>query len=303
MSKPKSRRVHIMKPMAETPDETLTALEPGFWSVFHNKISGLEARAQFHEFLGLQYRGAARHCTGTSVDYMYLGKNRAKSDWPERGSGDDDEFPLVLEEADRLVEPCYLYDLGRDTNTVAVLRSSGGPSISAVESWMTRTFKHQLGNKKLRLQPVTREDQMERLENALAVSKFEVSLMASKQIPEDVGNMGIELALHQAYLDAGHSATIDFKLSFGNSLKAAISNDSNIADFRNIFSWGIAKKATATLVFEEEDGSLRRELVDFISDKVSFQINVGDDANMAQTPEVVTAALIEAKSLYNALDL
>ncbi|WP_415047375.1 DUF6731 family protein [Gordonia sp. (in: high G+C Gram-positive bacteria)] len=209
MPEARKRTVHFFEPVRTQPDGTEIELTVGFWSQFRSRIEALSSDDQFLTIRGIQYRGAARHCVASSADFLYLGKTRDPIDHPENAVGDDDEQPLVLEDGGRLVEPCYLYDAQAGTNVVATLRSSAGPSISAVEDWLTRIIKHEIGEDSIKLRPVVRHDQMERLDEAQNIARFSVKF-DKDQNPEANSDGQVVNAVSNAYEGLGQGATMTF---------------------------------------------------------------------------------------------
>ncbi|MBF6158973.1 hypothetical protein IU421_04920 [Nocardia cyriacigeorgica] len=296
MTGPKKRTVHFFDPVRVMPDGTEVELQTGFWKELHSKVSALESDEQFTTIRGIQYRGAARHCLFTSVDYLYLGKTRETIDYPDSSVGDDDEQPLVLEDGGRLVEPCYLYCVRKPYNAVATLRASGGATISAVETWITRVLRDDLGSDAIELRPVVRNDQMERLAQAESVAKFSVKLDKDRH-PAD-SNGTISGAIKDAYESLGTGATMTFEWSYGNSTPTHGAGVKMVDQIRQVLRWNAAKSAEATVLRTDEGGNVVRDQIDFFKDRVSYRVPVGESSEIVQTADVVTAALREASRIY-----
>jgi hypothetical protein len=301
MAGPKHRRVHFFQPYRCRPNDDEIELQAGFWPSFHKKIGGTAAPDQFVEIRGTEYRGAARHCAETGADYLYLGRKRDAVDFPESSTGDDDEQPLILDDGERLMEPCYLHTVDNTENIVATLRSSGGSTISAVETWLSRTLHDKLGNDKIKLRPIVRYDQMDRLNRAQNIAKFSIKL--DKHQTAASGNGGIAGAMQQAYSSLEGGATMAFEWSFGRSTPDASLGQKLLGQAKEILAtWENIRSAEATII-SEEDGETRREIIDFLKDNVTFRVTVGETPDVVQSPEVVTRALMTAAKQFRELDL
>lgn len=300
MAGPKRRRVHFFEPYRCRPNDDEVELQAGFWSNFHNKIGGTAAPDQFVQIRGNEYRGAARHCTETGVDYLYLGRKRDAVDFPESSTGEDDEQPLILDDGERLMEPCYLHTVDDVQNIVATLRSSGGSSISAVETWLSRTLREKLGNDTIKLRPIVRHDQMERLNNAQNIAKFSIKM--DKHQTSTSGDGEIADAMQQAFDSLEGGATMTFEWSYGRSTPDNTLGRKLLDQAKQLLTWENIRSAEATII-SEEDGETRREIIDFLKDNVTFRVTVGETPDVVQSPEVVTRALLEAAKKFRDLDL
>lgn len=306
MSTPKKRTVRFFRPVRQQPDGSIIELAAGFWEGFRAKLDELDSDAQFVAIRGVQYRGAARKSPLSSTKYLYLGKTRESSDYPESSVGDDDEQPLILEDGGRLVEPCYIYVLNRTSNTIATLRSSGGPSLSAVADWITRFYKSVLGDDTIELEPIVRHDQMERLQEAQNIASFSVKIEKDQHLsgaPQDSPEGVMAGALRESYESLGGGATMDYSWSFGNSQPAPSRGQRLKREALQILNWKTAKSAKATVIRRDHHGDIIREQIDFIKDKVTVRVPVGESSAIVQSSDVVTAALRQASEKFNELDL
>lgn len=298
----KKRTVRFFVPKRIQPNGTSIPLQPDFWDGLRKKVKALPSAEQFVQIRDVSYRGAARREPTNGADYLYLGKTREHSDLPERSLGDADETPLVLQDGERLVEPCYIYVVKPRTNRIATLRSSGGPSVSAVGEWITGFYKGQLGPDKIVLEPVMREDQMERLNDALNIASFSVTIEKHQSLEDVSAGSVITDAVKNSYETLERGARVDYSWSYGLKSPKASLGETLKNDIRKILGWGLAKYAKATVI-RNDDGSVIRDKIDFIKDQVTMQVTVGSDSAAVQSADVVLSALLEATRQYNGLGL
>lgn len=299
----KKRTVRFFVPKRVQPDGTSIQLQPNFWKGFRKKVEALPAAEQFVNIRDIDYRGAARHEQSNSADYLYLGKTRDKADLPERSVGEGDETPLILREGERLVEPCYIYVVKPQSNRIATLRSSGGPSVSAVGEWITGFYQNELGIDRIVLEPVMREDQMDRLNEALNVASFSVTIEKHQNLGDVPAESAVTQAVKNSYETLDRGARVDYSWSFGHKSPESSLGETLKNDIKTILGWGLAKYAKATVIRESDDGHLIRDKIDFIKDQVTTQVTVGTDPAAVQSADVVLSALLEAARRYDDLGL
>lgn len=299
MSQVKKRTVHIFEPYRERPDGSPSDLPNKFWEGFRGIVSKLDAKNQFVTIRGTEYRGAARHCSESMVDYLYLGKSRDRADWPESSVGEDDEQPLSLDHDGRLVEPCYLLPID-GTELVALLRSTAGPHVSAVEDWMTILLKQKLHNDTIKLRPYLRTDDMERLESAVGVARMNIKIDKNSSVSKE--NEGrIVGPVHDIYGGLGGNATVAIEVSYEHSIPTPKVGRSMKEELKSFLRSSGLRKAEGTIITEDAYGKIKRERLDFIKDKVTFQVPVGDGPDVIQSPAVVISAMGEAIKQFRKL--
>lgn len=299
----KNRVVRFYVPKRVQPDGTSSPLPPNFWDGFRARVDALSAADEFVEIRTVEYRGAARHEPATISDYLYLGKTRDPADLPERSEGENDETPLMLRDGERLVEPCYIYVVKPISNRVATLRSSGGPSVSAIGEWITGFYVDQLGPDKIVLEPLMRDDQLDRLNSAINVVRFSVTIEKEENIGEMSAGSVITDAVKNSYETLERSARVDYSWSFGQKSPNPSLGQALKADIQKILGWGLAKHAEATVIREDDGGHFIRDKIDFIKDQVTMKVTVGTDPGAVQSADVVLSALLEASSRYDDLGL
>ncbi|MFA4083038.1 hypothetical protein ONA92_15180 [Mycobacteroides salmoniphilum] len=299
----KKRIVRFFEPYRRQPDATTVQLDQNFWADFRDKLTPLSYDDQLLTIRGFEYRGAARHELSTASDYFYLCKTREQVDFPESSIGDADEAPLTLQEGARLVEPCYFVVAEPPNNTIALIRSSAGPSVSAVGDWVTRHYQGPLGHDVIELQPKLRGDQSTRFNDAVNITRFEVAIERHHNLGEVTADTQLGAALRGSYEGLERGALVEQVWSFGhNQPNASLGQDMKQAVIE-VLNWGVAKLAKATVVRTRPDGSEFRDKIDFVKDQITTRVRVGDDPTVSQSPEVVVSALREAVHEYIAMDL
>lgn len=298
----KTRTVRFFEPYRRQPDGTSIQLAPEFWALLRGKVSQLPHAEQFVDIRGIEYRGDARHESSLNADYFYLGKTRDQVDFPESSVGDADEAPLTLQEGARLVEPCYLMVAESQSNTIALVRTSAGPSVSAVGEWITRFFNEELGNDSIELQPKLRGDQQQRFNDAVDITAFEISIERHHNLGDVHADTQLGAALRQSYEGLERGGLVQQKWSFGRTRPSHSVSQNMRRAIIEVLNWTVAKTAKATVVRVDSNGKEFKDTIDFVKDQVTTKVTVGDDPSVAQSPTVVVGALRSAIRQYTDSD-
>ncbi|YCU58699.1 hypothetical protein ACRYGV_05715 [Mycobacteroides abscessus] len=205
---------------------------------------------------------------------------------------------MTLQEGARLVEPCYFVVAEDGDNTIALLRTSAGPSVSAVGDWITSHFQAQLGNDVIELQPKLRDDQTTRFNDAVNITKFEVVIERHHNLAEVVADTELGSALQQSYEGLERGAQITQSWSYANGQPPQSLGQDFKQAVIEILNWGVAKVAKATVIRNRPNGGEFRDHIDFIKDAITTQVQTGDDPSVEQSPEVVIGALRAAVRQY-----
>lgn len=297
----RKRRIYFFEPIEFDQHDRPTSYTQSFWTNFHSHVKDLGNPADPEknkrlrmEYLGRKYSGAARLEIAPAENYFYIAKARPGSDWPDVETADSQTTQLALADpSSRLVEPAYLLPVS-GTPYVAALRTSGGPSWSAIENWISSVSGLATQDKRIELAPYVREDQLERLRAANGVSKLHL-----KVEPDAAGLGSIDGELAKAletvqHLGAG-AVSVEIGLSFGRARPDERAAEDIARQVERLITNVKFKNASATIMAPSEDGkSFAKESVDFYKDRVTGTEYVGTNEDEAATPPVVLKAMSEA---------
>lgn len=209
----KPRRVYFLQPFFRDEDNQSHDAPDMFWSSLMDHVQDLSAADRLKRISRVRYRGATRTVGSPPVRflYIYIGKRRPRQDWPDRAVGDADEAPLEVD--GELVEPMYLLPVG-DTNFIATLRTTGGPTFAAAEEWIGQVLQSQGDPMDFHMRSVVRHDALQRLAHSAGVTWLDLKLAAGAAVPEDAG--AISAAVQELQGQGGVDLSIGLRLSFGN---------------------------------------------------------------------------------------
>lgn len=298
----KERTVYFFEPIVLDQADNVQPLEQGFWQWVQERVEGLPEVRRRADIFGRRHVGAARQETSPALDYLYVGRLRPGADWPDVSDNAGAIASLASTGFDgSLLEPAYLLNVS-GTNYVALLRSSAGPSTTAIVAWLNQVcgFSHE-GNR-LELRPYVRRDQLERLGRAQAAAKIHLKIdpgvMNDAQPHDELGQ-----ALKIAQSAGAGGVSVELTVSFGNARPTNGAGEDLIAGVRELLSAGDAvpfKKASATVMVENEEGQLVRDKIDFTMDRITVRQQVGANEDEEPTPPVVLRAMVKAIEKFRA---
>lgn len=292
----KERTVYFFEPVVLNQSGEGQPIEAGFWDWVHDHVASLDEVDRRAEFRGRRHLGSARQERSPSFKYIYIGRLRPGADWPDV-SGDDGEIASLASTgfSGALLEPAYLLGVG-GTNYVAVLRSSAGPSTSSIAQWLNQVCGFNGSDTRLELRAYARRDQLERLGRAQGAAKVHLKVdpgvMTDTEPHDELGQ-----ALKIAQSAGAGGVSVDLTVSFGNARPADGAGEDLVDGVRELLSTGNGipfKKASATVIVEDESGQLVRDKIDFALDRVTVRQQVGANEDEEPTPPVVLSAMANA---------
>ncbi|WP_341266925.1 hypothetical protein [Gordonia malaquae] len=296
----KPRTVYLYEPYYEDPKGNILDAPEDIWSIILDAVDGLDKAARTKSISNTHYRGATRETVTPAVRYLYIGKRRDQSDWPDHTpDGETDEGPLAV--PGELVEPTYLRPM-TGTNYVAILRTSAGPLISAVSTWIHQVIQPQNGLT-FHLRPKVRRDALERLTSADEVGRIELQISEFADLDHlDDGAKPTSLteAAKKIKDAGGENAAVTLTLSYGFGSAEAKKTPSLIQGLERLINRGGVRRAKASVRERQPDGKLKTGYLDFFNDQIAQKVTVGKSRQDSQTPEVVMTAMGEAIEKFRA---
>lgn len=298
----KERTVYFFEPIVLDQADNVQPIEDGFWDWVQERVGALSEVARRANIFGRGHVGAARQEVAPALDYIYVGRLRPGADWPDV-SNDAGEIASLASTgfAGSLLEPAYLLGVG-GTNYVAILRSSAGPSTTSIVRWLNQVCGFNEQGNRLELRPYVRQDQLERLGRAQAAAKIHLKIdpgvMSDAQPNDELGQ-----ALKAAQRAGAGGVSVELTVSFGNARPTDGAGEDLVADVRELLLSANAvpfKKASATVMVENEVGQLVRDKIDFTMDRITVRQQVGANEDEEPTPPVVLSAMAQAIEKFRA---
>lgn len=289
----KQRTIRFFKPVVIDQDDVALAVPGSFWADLHDHIAQLPEDERRAVVRGRKIEGDATSTASPSVKFLYIAKLRPGADWPDIRGVDGTHATLASTGAvGALLEPAYLRAIG-NTSYCAILRTSGGPTISAIERWLNQVGNFIDSGDTLTLLPYVRTDQVARLASAQGATRIRLHVEPDAMLDAQPTSQ-IAAALAEAQRAAGGGVAVDMTVSFGNARPDGPSADALVSAVKDILNTGGVKHASATLLVPDAEGDLVRDRIDFVKDRVTFVQEVGESEDEQPTPEAVMAAMGEA---------
>jgi len=290
----RKRRVYFFEPVVVDQNDHVQPIGDGFWEDLHQHVETLSDSDRTISFFGRDIAGEARTNVSPSVRYFYLDRERPGQDWPD-ARGLDGVLDTLASRGDlrSLHEPAYLLSVS-GTRYVAFVRTSGGPSTSAIERWLNLVMGFEETEDRVELRAYTRTDALERFARATAATKVRLAVEPNSLSDEDLtGELGQAIA-HAQQVGRG-GVSVDMTISFGRVRPDDEAGQTMIREVREVLNAPTTfRKASATVVLDGEDGETRREMIDFKRDRVTVSQVFGDDLDQEPRPEIVLTGLLEA---------
>ncbi|TFC90103.1 hypothetical protein E3T24_00185 [Cryobacterium sp. TmT2-59] len=267
--------------------------EAGFWESLFIHLAGLDEDIRRTEIRTRKYEGEVRAERSPALSYLYIGKLRPGSDWPDIRDSHGVHASLASTGViGALIEPAYLLPIS-GTNYLAVLRSSSGPTFSAITEWLNHAAGFVGTDDRLELRPYARHDQLERLARAQGATRIHL-----KVDPDALHNGPATSEVGRAMqsvqnLGAG-GVSVEMIVSYGNSIPDEAGAEALAEGVRDLVESGAFKTAKATLLVGEPGGHLAKDSIDFTLDRVTLTEEIGDSEDEEPLPAVILSAMSEA---------
>ncbi|WP_104109529.1 hypothetical protein [Arthrobacter sp. N199823] len=294
MAQAKKRTVRFFTPRIVDSKGNSTLVSDDFWGKFIDFIaarsrSDREAHRNGHALLGL---GGTHNRTNSK--YLYIGKMRAKGDYPDdfdpQGSSPTSlAFNATIRE---ISEPAYVIPTGIK-KTVAILRTTGGPRLEDIEYWISSIGLYIGNGQSFVLDPVLNTKQWDLLKQAQLVSKVEVKV-AKDQVPSGKAKGKVNKAVREVMAIGDFDTSFDFTLSFGHGVPNTVAGSHFTDEMKDYIENGEYSKAVASLKIPNPDGTWRTESVNFIREVVTYQARVGQTDSDPLTPDLILPEVLGA---------
>ncbi|BBY38466.1 hypothetical protein MMAN_26000 [Mycobacterium mantenii] len=292
----RERTVYFLEPFFRDSNNEAHDAPQGFWVSLMDHVQTLSAADRLKRISSVRYRGNARSVGSPEVRFLYIGKRRNRQDWPDTSVGGADEEPLEVD--GELVEPMYLLPVP-DTNYVGVLRTSGGPTFAAATEWIGQVLQSQGDEMDFFLRSVVRHDALDRLHGSAGVSMLDIKLAAGAFVPEDAGRISSVVDTLRA--QGGADLSIGIRLSFGNAAPDTGTARELARDVERVLRGGNGlKNVVAKLIENKNDGSISKEELHFLNDRITHKVMVGQSEAELPTAEVVINAMSQAVTTFKA---
>lgn len=300
----RKRKIYFFEPITTDSDDVETTMDETFWPSLHDHVAGLEEDRLRNQHFGHKYAGAARTEVSPAEKFFYIGKTRNGADWPDMQTEGGDPTTLELSEPGAgLVEPAYLLPVA-GTQFVAALRTTAGPSWSAIENWLAAVSGMDVQGKTFELRPYVRHDQLVRLHDAIGVSKLHLRLEPGSEISSESDGV-IRSAMRDVQDLGAGGVSVDIQMSFGRARPDEAAASDIATELQSLLGNVKFRSASATLLSPTDEIGLeyKKDTVDFFKDRVTGTALVGTSEDERPTAPAVLKAMTEAIRMFRESNL
>jgi hypothetical protein len=265
-----------------------------FWPNFIDHVGAVDRVDRESARNGRKLLGVAGDSVKYATKYLYIGRMRAKGDYPDDfdQKGTQANSLAFNPSINEIAEPCYIVPTGHN-RTIAVLRTSGGPRIEDIETYISDVGGFSAQQESFALNPVVSQEQWNLLAASELVSKLDVRV--DGHAAPTVGTAGkVGEAVRKALDLADNDATLNMQLSFGHGVPDTVAGHNFSDEAKKFLQSGQYGKAVATLKIPNGTGGWRTESVDFIRELVTYQAKVGQTDSDPLTPDLVLPEILNA---------
>lgn len=291
----KERTVYFFNGAVVNQDDTAENWGSDSWENFI-QLMHQQGTFQF-TYNGLIYIAEAG-VTSNHTQYLYVGKQRNQSDWPYGQTGSSGIVPISQASPDLsgVYEYAYLVHM-RNTDRIAVLKSSGGPSPSAIARFISDKLRLFETGLRFEIRPILRSNQIQKLNDAEGATRISLKLESVEELSSLNGDSDLFETFKIANNVTNGFGSIELIISLGSARPSGPIARSLKDAFKGLWSRnpGVFKKAKATLINE---GTNSRDEVDFIQDRITVKVSVGSSENEEPTAEAIISAISDAINRY-----
>jgi hypothetical protein len=147
------------------------------------------------------------------------------------------------------------------------------------------------------LRSVVRHDALERLTESRGVAMLDIKLAAGALVPDDAGR--ISTVVNELRAQGGADLSIGLRLSFGNVIPDEGTARELARDVERVLRGGSGLKNVVAKVIEtKDDGSISKDELHFLNDRITHSVSVGQSDSESATAEVVIAAMSQAVTTF-----
>lgn len=300
----KKRTIYYYSPTWRDKDNYLIDLPGDFWPVLWEEIDELPGSRFSFKYNGREYIVEAKSTASPPAKFIYVGKVRTKDDWPDHRDQQTSQIDRLAKSGidGHLIEGAYLTASGHE-NVVAIARTQNGPTVSAVSAAISTHYETVKSGAQFELTPFVRKDQLHRLQQASGATRLHLTLDKDVEPSSLDGDDSVSKAITEAKsVDPGNQMTVGLTLSFANHAPPESARKKIQSALINLLGEETASqrfsKAEATVVKIDGDGKLRRDHIDFISDRITIKESFHNDENEQPEPEHILQGMLEANEKF-----
>lgn len=292
-----SKRVTFYDTVVDVTDEdgneTTKFVGPRFWPKLMDKLDGTKHQRRIQTLSSVRYYGQVVLPKSPAIRHLQVGRLRDLSEHLEQTNlSSGDVGPLLLPDPNlRVSEPTFVVPFP-GSGRVAMISPGRLTRHETIGHWATSVLNYQPKGKSIRFVPVVDPDILTKVLASQGAVGVEFNFDANTSL-EKTGSQLLD-AVNEVRTKGPSTGTITVGWSLG--VKGGSASDKDLLQrvAERIIQGKLARRASANLVMEDEDGNIRRETHDLFQDKIVANVKYRVEADTAQTTESVLKAVSQA---------
>lgn len=273
--------------------ETTKLVGPKFWPKLMDKLDATKPQQRIQTISSTRYYGKVVLPTSPAIRHLQVGRLRDISEHLEQTNiASGDVGPLLLPDPNlRVSEPTFVVPFTR-SGRVAMISPGRQTRQETVGHWITGVLNYAPKGKSVRFIPVIDTDILA----TVLASQGAVGIEFNFDAGTSLSNTGSQFlnAVEEVRTKGPRTGTVTIGWSLGIDGGSAQDKDLLRKAAEKIIQNKLAKRASANLVVQGADGSLRRETHNLFEDKIVTNVKYKVEADVAQTTESILNAVGKA---------
>lgn len=288
----KTRTIHFFELVEIAADGSVQEYTDEAWDELFDAIGGMPTEELRHEIRSRRYEGELQFEPTRRQRYLYIGKLRPGMDWPDiRDRAGAHASLASTGVVGALIEPAYITRV-QGSPYVAILRTSGGPSFSAISSWLSSVAGYDLLEERIELRPFVRRDQLERLNASIGATRLHLKV-AADVLDEADPSSDVVRAMKLVQDTGAGGVSVEMIVSYGNARPDGVGAQHLVDAVQEIVRTIPGAHAAATLMQPQNEGYVK-DYVDFTLDRITLSEEVGGSEDEEPTAYAILGAMSQA---------
>lgn len=293
------REVRFFEPFKVDVKDKRVRFDGDFWKDLATELSNTKDSDKKITHNGAEYFGNAKTATAPALNYVYVGRLRRRSEWPD--TLDESSWtegalnignPSVV-----LMEPTYLVPFGTNNYVAVMTPVHGGTRVSALDGWITGILGGAPKGERVELFPLINQKVQAALDAAQGATMLEFQILPHEEPPATGGGQIGDAAREATAKRVSDDLAIEMRYTFGHSIGDPAGRNALLEGARWVRQHTFSKRARTSILVPRTQGNdtvVRRERHELFDEKIAHTVKMTVDGENRPSEETVLKAVIEA---------
>lgn len=273
--------------------ESTKTVGPNFWPKLMSKLDGTKPQRRIQTVSSVRYFGQVVLPKSPAVRHLQIGRLRDLSEHLEQTNiSSGNVGPLLLPDPNlRVSEPTFVVPFG-GSGRVAMISPGRQTRHETIGRWITGVLNYLPKGKSVRFVPVIDRDIL----GTVLASQGAVGIEFNFDADTSLKGTGSKFltAVEEVRTQGPKTGTVTVGWSLGIDGGSHQDKDLLQKAAEKIIQGRLAKRATANLVVEDDDGNIRRETHNLFEDKIVTTVKYRVEPDATQTTESILNEVVKA---------